>query len=198
MFILRAIREGRCRERRYADHIVIQISVIQNAPFVVTFSRKLTKILQKLLLVRSVTTTTGLTNNYTPETDGERIVKIAQHLTKLRVTVDLHCQRFDSAGNDVFCITTLAYRRLTQARTKPPFARTHLQFISHCVDYMLITTQIYTAGPPTGFIEIQWLRSILSSRVVSASDCGVRFESHRDSRCNIQPWARAVHLYCSA
>ena len=30
--ILRAIRAGRCRERRYADHIFIQIN-IQNAPF---------------------------------------------------------------------------------------------------------------------------------------------------------------------
>jgi len=49
----------------------------------------------------------------------------------------------------------------------------------------------------------------LSSRVFSASDCGVRgptFESHRgsrtvvcrDSRCDIQPWARAVHPHCGA
>jgi len=29
--IMRAIRAGRCRERRYADHIFIQI--YQNAPF---------------------------------------------------------------------------------------------------------------------------------------------------------------------
>ena len=48
----------------------------------------------------------------------------------------------------------------------------------------------------------------LSSRVVSASDCGVRgsrFESRRWQLClsrqllwYIQSWARAVHLYCSA
>jgi len=31
-YILRAIRAGRCRERRYADHIFIQI-ILQNAPF---------------------------------------------------------------------------------------------------------------------------------------------------------------------
>jgi len=46
-----------------------------------------------------------------------------------------------------------------------------------------------------------------SSRVVSASDCvvrGSRFESRRgscvyhDGRCDIQPWAWATHLYCSA
>ena len=47
----------------------------------------------------------------------------------------------------------------------------------------------------------------LSSRVVSASDYGVRGPGsnhtadgcvHRDSCCNIQPRARASHLYCSA
>jgi len=46
----------------------------------------------------------------------------------------------------------------------------------------------------------------LSSRVVSASDCGVggpRFESHyerlfyRDRYCDVQPWAWVVQLYCS-
>jgi len=34
-YILRAIRAGRCRERRYADHIISDI--LQNAPFVVKF-----------------------------------------------------------------------------------------------------------------------------------------------------------------
>jgi len=32
-YILRAISAGRCRERSYADHIFIQIYVLQNAPF---------------------------------------------------------------------------------------------------------------------------------------------------------------------
>ena len=56
---------------------------------------------------------------------------------------------------------------------------------------------------------LQWHRTVgLSSRVVSASDCGVRrsrFESHRWQLClsrrllrYVQSWARAVHLYCSA
>ena len=46
-----------------------------------------------------------------------------------------------------------------------------------------------------------------SGVVVSASDSsvGVQGSKHaagscvyRDSRCNMQPWARAAHLYCSA
>jgi len=56
---------------------------------------------------------------------------------------------------------------------------------------------------------LQWHRTAgLSSRVVSASDCGVRrsrFESRRWQLClsrrllrYVQSWARAVHLYCSA
>ena len=43
------------------------------------------------------------------------------------------------------------------------------------------------------------LIQVALGRVVSASDCGVRgpgFESHRDSYCDMQPWARAAHLYC--
>jgi len=32
-YILRAIRAGRCRERRYADRIFIQMYILQNAPF---------------------------------------------------------------------------------------------------------------------------------------------------------------------
>jgi len=31
-YILRAIRTGRCRERRYADHIIIYSDILQNAP----------------------------------------------------------------------------------------------------------------------------------------------------------------------
>jgi len=38
-YILRAIRAGRCRERRYADHIFIQIYFIMHH-FVVIFSKK--------------------------------------------------------------------------------------------------------------------------------------------------------------
>ena len=47
----------------------------------------------------------------------------------------------------------------------------------------------------------------LGSRVVSASDCGVKDPGsnrtadgcvYRDSCCAMQPWARAVHLYRSA
>jgi len=37
-YILRAIRAGRCRERRYADHIFIQIYFIMHH-FVVKFSK---------------------------------------------------------------------------------------------------------------------------------------------------------------
>jgi len=32
-YILRAIRAGRCREQRYADHIFIHNYMLQNAPF---------------------------------------------------------------------------------------------------------------------------------------------------------------------
>ena len=38
-YILRATRTGRCRERRYADHIVIQI-YFRMHHFVVKFSKK--------------------------------------------------------------------------------------------------------------------------------------------------------------
>jgi len=46
-----------------------------------------------------------------------------------------------------------------------------------------------------------------SGRVVSAFGCDVREPGlnhtaddcvYRDSRCDIQPWARAAHLYCNA
>jgi len=32
-YILTAITAGRCRERRYADHIIIYSDILQNAPF---------------------------------------------------------------------------------------------------------------------------------------------------------------------
>ena len=36
-YILRAIRAGSCRERRYADHIIIYSDILQNAPFLSQF-----------------------------------------------------------------------------------------------------------------------------------------------------------------
>jgi len=53
-YILTAITAGRCRERRYADHIIIYSDILQNAPFCSQIFKiffALTKIMRTFLSV---------------------------------------------------------------------------------------------------------------------------------------------------
>jgi len=71
---------------------------------------------------------------------------------------------------------------------------------------LLTTVRVYKLCLLTDLLTYLFLSFLsLSGRVVSTSDCEDQGLNHaadscvyRDSHCDTQPWARAVHLYCGS